>query len=371
MTDLTASLLAIGGAIVSGVFAYNKWQEHKTKRSVERAFSSEHDDVLMRTGVAPSSLESERQEPTFVQDRVDAALPDADLYPNPVLDQDQDQDQPASSAASLRQGETPIDIPVDELVDCIIPLALAGMVRGDKIIAPLQSLRHAGNKPVHFIGQREDGVWEAITRGGTYLNLRAGVQLANRSGALNELEYSELVMRLRQVADELDAEPDVPDMSSVMQSARALHQFVAEYDAQLSVNIISNGAPWSVSTLLAALERHGFDLRPDGRLIMPDGDGGVLFSLATNVTLADETTSRLTLLLDVPCVALARDGFGAMLACAKMLAARLDGRIVDDGGQPLSDAALDGIGGQVAAFYDDMLAADIPAGSNRALRLFS
>ena len=104
---------------------------------------------------------------------------------------------------------------------------------------------------------------------------------------------------------------------------------------------------------------------------MPDGDGGILFSLATNVTLADETTSRLTLLLDVPCVALARDGFGAMIACAKMLAARLDGTIVDDSGQPLPEAALAGIGGQVAAFYDNMQAAGIPAGSTRALRLFS
>jgi len=64
----------------------------------------------------------------------------------------------------------------------------------------------------------------------------------------------------------------------------------------------------------------GFDLRPDGRLVMPDGDGGILFSLSTNVTLAAETTSKLTLLLDVPCVAPLRDGFGAMIACARMLA---------------------------------------------------
>jgi hypothetical protein len=52
---------------------------------------------------------------------------------------------------------------------------------------------------------------------------------------------------------------------------------------------------------------------------MPDGEGGFLFSLSTNVTPAEETTARLTLLLDVPCVAPARDGFGAMVACAKAL----------------------------------------------------
>src|SRR4029077_19600045 len=119
-----------------------------------------------------------------------------------------------------------------------------------------------------------------------YIALQAGVQLANRSNALNELEYSELVMRLRQIADDIDAEADIPDMTMVMVSSRALHQFVTEYDAKLSVNIHSNGAPWAISTLLSALERQGFDSRPDGRLIMADGDGGILFSLSTNVTLA-------------------------------------------------------------------------------------
>ena len=104
---------------------------------------------------------------------------------------------------------------------------------------------------------------------------------------------------------------------------------------------------------------------------MPDGDGGALFSLSTNVTLAAETTSRLTLLLDVPRVAALRDGFGAMTACARVLAARLDGVVVDDSNQPLAEAALTEIAEQVNAFYSQMEAAGIPAGSTRALRLFT
>jgi FtsZ-interacting cell division protein ZipA len=160
-------------------------------------------------------------------------------------------------------------------------------------------------------------------------------------------------------------------MTNVIAGARTLHQFIAEYDAQLSVNVQSNGAPWMINTLLAALERQGFDLRPDGRLVMPDGDGGVLFSMSTNVALAEETTSRLTLLLDVPRVSAALDGFGAMVACARVLAARLDGTVVDDSNQPLSYAAVEEIAGQVTEFYGHMDAANVPAGSTRALRLFS
>ena len=364
MTDLQTSLIVIGIAIVVAVISYNKWQEYKAKKSVERAFSSSHDDVLMSAGSeAPIS---QRQEPQFSQGDYEAVQQEA-------IDQDMPADMASASlpdvAAAPYVDER--DLPVDYLIDCTIPLALSAQLRGEKVLAAIQTLRHVGGKPVHFIGQHADGGWEEITHGGVYKALTAGVQLANRSSALNELEYSELVMRLRQIADDFDADPDVPDMTEVMASARALHHFVTEYDAKLSVNVRSNGAPWSVSTLLAALERQGFDVRPEGRLVMPDGDGGVLFSLSTNVTLAEETTSRLTLLLDVPVVSPARDGFGSMISCARSLSSRLDGTVVDDGNQPLADAALSEISGQLEAFYADMEAADIPAGSNRALRLFN
>ncbi|MGH8809175.1 MAG: cell division protein ZipA C-terminal FtsZ-binding domain-containing protein [Noviherbaspirillum sp.] len=362
MTDLQASLMAIGGAIVVGVISYNKWQEYKAKRSVERAFSSEHDDVLMSPGLEPSTDNIERREPA--------------LSPNALNTMDDDISLVGLDEPPIEQRETAPpapqkDLPVDGLIDCVIPLALGAPARGEKILPRLQALRHVGNKPVHFIGQTGDGAWEPIAHGSVYYALQAGVQLANRTSALNEIEYSEVIMSLRQIADDIDAEPDVPDMTNVMAGARALHQFVSEYDARLSVNVQSNGAPWEVNTLLAALERQGFDVRPDGRLVMPDGEGGVLFSLSTNVTLAAETTSRLTLLLDVPRVAASLDGFGAMVACARVLAARLDGTVVDDGNQALSYAAVEEIAEQVSSFYAHMEAAEIPAGSIRALRLFS
>ena len=367
MTDLQLSLIVIGGVIVVGVVAYNKWQEHKAKKSVERAFSSSHDDVLMGAGSLPVG---ERQEPHLSQADLDA-----------VQQEGAAQDVPADvSADAPLEAPAPVDnlqlaeereLPVDYLIDCTVPLALNAQLRGEKVLAATQSLRSVGGKPIHFVGQRADGGWEAITQGSVYVSLMAAVQLANRNNALNELEYSEFVMRLRQIADEFDADPDVPDMTEVMTTARSLHHFVAEHDAKLGINVQSNGAPWSVTTLLSALERQGFDVRPEGRLVMPDGDGGVLFSLSTNVTLAEETTSRLTLLLDVPAVSPQREGFAAMVACARSLASRLDGTVVDDGGQPLSEAALAEISGQIDAFYADMESSEIPAGSTRALRLFN
>ena len=383
MTDLQMSL--IGGAVVfvGAVFVYNKWQEHKARKSVERAFSSEHDDVLMGAGETGDAEPVVRQAP-----RADAprAEPSLDGLPagtaarvEPGLHGAASAGEPdlgpptvrADSAADTIDATEAATSLVDPLIDCLIPLALEVAMRGDKLLPALQTLRHVGNKPIHYIGLAVSGEWEPIVRGGVYTTLQAGVQMASRTTALNELEYSELVTRLRALADEIGAEPEIPDMIEVMGDAKTLHRFVSGHDAQLGVNLMSNGAPWSIATLIGALEKQGFDVRPDGRYVMPDGAGGVLFSLSTNVTLGADTTSHLTLLLDVPVVAPERDGFGAMLACARAMVGRLDATIVDDSGQPLLDPALAEINGQVLEFYEEMAAADIPAGSPRALRLFS
>jgi hypothetical protein len=370
------SLIAAGGVFIVGVFTYNKWQEHKAKKSVERAFSTDHDDVLMRSSDPAAPVA--RQEPSFTLDgapglaggEASAAAAALSALAH-AHDSDPSDAAPAARADGVSPAAEQATALVDPLIDCLLPLALEGAARGDKLLPVLQTLRMVGNKPVHYIGLAVSGEWEPIVHGGVYTKLQGGVQMASRSTALNELEYSELVTRLRAMADEIGAEPEIPDMIEVMAEARNLHRFVAGHDAQLGVNLQSNGAPWAIATLLGALEKQGFDVRPDGRFVMPDGEGGHLFSLSTNVTLAEETTPRLTLLLDVPCVAPARDGFGAMVACARMLVGRLDATIVDDYNQPLSDAALNEIAGQVQDFYAEMEAADIPAGSVRALRLFS
>ncbi len=363
MTDLQISLIAIGAAIVAGVIGYNKWHEIRARRHVERAFSTEQDDVLMKPTAGSSA--AERQEPVFGEQDF------------PVVTEALEAGDFLSATAVAVQAGMSSDLLVDDEIDCVIPVLLDAPVRGEKILPLLQTLRHVGSKPVHYIGlatpvSPSTGTeWREIVHGGVYTELQAGVQLANRSGALNELEYSELVVRLRQIADELGTEADIPDMSTVMSAARSVYQFVSQHDARLGLNIRSNGAPWEISTLLAALERQGFDVRPDGRFVMLDNDGTMLFSLTTNEPVTAEHTPRLTLLLDVPCVAPQKDGFGAMVACAKLLVKRLDGTIVDDGNLVLSDAAIEEIAGQVSAFYDEMQAAGIPAGSHRALRLFT
>ncbi len=408
MTDLQISLIAIGGALILAVYSFNKWQEYKARKSVERAFAGEPDDVLMkpqrqepilqdenlaatekkaRTHKTEQTEEETAAAPSITGDSMHTFVqaPDAKttLSSSPSLPlsgaasgtaaQPAEGEMSAAKTSSPNHSHSPHTKPdsgpIDTLIDCVMPLNFDTPLRGDKLLPILQKLRHVGNKPVHYAGLAQG--WENIVHSGVYSALRVGVQMAGRNSAINELEYSELVMRLRQLADELGGEVDVLDMKDVITRARSLHKFVVDHDAQLGVNIHSNGAPWAINTLLLALEKQGFDLRPDGRFVMPDGEGGHLFSLSTNVTPAADMTARLTLLLDVPCVSPEKNGFGTMVACAKSLVKRLDGVIVDDGNTPLSDAALSDIAGQVLAFYEEMQACQITAGSPRALRLFA
>jgi len=367
MTDLQASLIVIGIALIIAVIAYNKWQEQKERKNVEKAFSTPPDDVLMGGGGDTPDDEQVKREPVF-QYAPAAAEPDAETAPGL-----QPEAYAVPSEAELPPAEeyVPHDLPIDDVIDCAIPILPDAPLRGEKILSLIPGLRHIAGKPVHYLGERANGAWELVAQGGAYSTVVASVQLANRAGMLNELEYSELISRLRQIADELGAELEVPDMQDVIARSRALHEFIVEYDAKLSINLQASKAPWAMDTLLMALERQGFERRPDGRLVMPDGDNGVLFSLSTNVTPASPTTSHLTLLLDVPSVAPLRDGFGAMVACAKALASRLDGVVVDDAGQVLTDEALAEISSQITAFYESMEQAGISAGSTRATRLFN
>ncbi len=372
MIELQQSLIAIGGVIVAGVIAYNKWQEWRAKKSVEQAFSTTQDDVLMDAGAS-----AHRQEPTlspFEGPDLVAGHPESGAMHAPqvspgrsTVEGDDEDIPPAAHRAQAASRRSPLDA----RIDCIVPVMLDAPLRGEKISQAFQQLHLVGSKPVKVVGQNEAGEWESVAVGGIYGELQVGVQMATRKGPLTELEFSELASRLDRMSDDLGARPELPDMGDAIAKARALHQQLNEFDAQLSINVRASAQAWSVATLKPALQRQGMELRPDGRLVMPDGEGGLLFSASISASATAETSGQITLLLPVAMVAPDRGGFKAMTAFAKTLASRLSGAVVDDDGQPLSDATLAAIADQVDDFYRAMEQAGIPAGSSLAQRLFA
>jgi hypothetical protein len=387
MNEFQASLIAIGGVVIVGVLFYDKWREWRARKSVDNAFSHPHEDVLMGDLAQAAAQREQREQPEQREKQGPALKSDQGGQSDPAApakpaDRNIDDlmsgevvpnGEPVFSplAPAIRSEAAVRPLPLDEFIDCIIPMPLLGPVRGEKVVAAFQPMHLIGNKPVHVIGQSETGDWEPVAVGGIYSALKAGMQMATRRSAMTELEFSELVAGINQLSEDLGAEPELPDMPDVMARARKLHQFIIEFDAKLSINVEARGAAWMMSSLRPALQRMGMDKRPDGVLVMPDGDGGMLFSLSTNPSASGEISKLLTLLLPVSLVAPDRDAFTAMTAFAKSLAQRLTGGIVDDERQPLSDTALAAIGDEVRAFYTAMEAAGVTAGSHRAQRLFA
>ena len=118
MTELQGSLIAIGGAIVVGVVSYNKWQEWRAKKSVDKAFSPLEEDVLMG-----GRSVAERQEPVLTSSQHGADSDSDDHYPQSSVGQ---------TEAFIETVVKPF--PLDTFIDCIIPIALEFPLRGEKII---------------------------------------------------------------------------------------------------------------------------------------------------------------------------------------------------------------------------------------------
>ena len=206
----------------------------------------------------------------------------------------------------------------------------------------------------------ETGQWEAPAAGRRYGELQAGVQLASRTGALNEIEYSEFVQRMQAFADAIGASLDPPDMLDVMARARELDAFASQHDAQLAVHLHARGAAWSVGYIQQHARRHGFvaGVVP-GRLVYPSSEEGappvLTLTFDSQAALADEpdraAVRDVTLAFDVPQTDPGVEPFKAWQAAAQALAVGMDADVVDDDQRPLSTPGFEAIGGELGALY--------------------
>jgi len=272
---------------------------------------------------------------------------------------------------------------LDALIDVIVPLTLEAPVSGEIAIAHLPPSRRAGTKPMHIEGlDSETGDWEVPVHGRTYGEFQAGVQLANRSGALNEIEYSEFVQKVQTFAEGVNAMPDFPDMLEVVARARELDSFASPLDAQLALVLRAHSVAWSVGYLTQCAARHGFvpGALP-GRLVLPGSDEGappvLVLSFDAQAALADDpqgpqaAVREVTLSLDVPQTAEAAEPFPTWHRMVTELADDMDAIPVDDQGTPVTLHAYDAIGRELGTMYRALEARDLAAGTPAARRLFS
>lgn len=269
---------------------------------------------------------------------------------------------------------------VDALIDAIATLGLEAPVAGETVIAHLPASRRAGGKPFLIEGlNTESSQWEAPQPGARYGELQAGVQLANRSGALNEIEYSEFVQKVQAFADTLGAVPDFPDMLDVRARAKELDAFAGAHDAHLAIHLQANGAAWSVGYLRQCAERHGFipGTMP-GRLVLAGAEEGappvLVLSFDAQAALSEDpqqaAVRRLTISLDVAQTTEAADPFGTWQAVIRALATEMDASAIDDDERPITLQHYTTIASELKTLYSALELRDMAAGSAVARRLF-
>ena len=381
MSTLQISLAIVGGLVLAGVVAYNAWV---TRRSAPRtarglpdggAPADAPDSDTEPTGsvepVADEGGAGERIEPILRDEPFEAVSVREDVRPVP------------SVAVTLSNVvTTPEKKPgLDVLIDVIAPLQLDGEVSGDAVIASLPGTRRVGSKPFAVEGLIEDGgEWESPRPGQRYRALQVGVQLANRAGALNDIEFSEFVVKAQAFADAIGAMPDFPDMRGEVARARELDAFASGHDAQLGFTLRARRAAWSPGYVSQNAARFGFvaGVLP-GRMVLPGSVAGqapiLSLSFDSQAAMAEDPEQsalrEINLSLEVTHVPRSEQPFVRLRQAALALAEAMDGAITDDAGQPLGSDTMDRIGADLEALYDALDSHDLSAGSPQARRLFS
>lgn len=378
MSSLQLGLAIIGGLVLAAVVAYNAWiTRHSAPRRVRERSGAASTGEGQEAGLTPlfDPLD-ERREPVLDDGEPETArtvpadlMPAHDTAPSPM--------SPVLPMAERRP--TPA---LDALIDVIAPLALETEVSGEAVLAALPATRRVGSKPfaVEGLPLADGAEWESPRPGMRYRALQAGVQLANRAGALNDIEFSEFVVKVQAYADALGASPDFPDMRAEVARARELDAFASGHDAQLGFTLRARRAAWSPGYVAQHAARIGFVAGAlPGRMVLAAAQPGLppvlVLGFDAQAAMAEDPEQsalrEVVLSLEVTHVARDEQPFVRLRQAAQALAEAMDGLITDDAGAPLSSDTMDRIGADLEALYDALDARDLSAGSLQARRLFS
>lgn len=368
MSELQLGLLAIGIAVVAGVFGYNKWQEAKLRRKTEAAFPGRAADVLLGDSApaarAPAPLpepvaeETEEEDARQMPERVEHTI-------GPAVD------------PAVKLGRSPV---LADGVDYVVEIECAEPVRGDAVRAAATGHFGGLRRAVNWEGFSTDTeAWEQGGETGRYELLRVGFQLASRGGAAGEAEIASFAAAAQAFAASLGGVADCPDVRDGAAAAVALDRFCADVDVQIGFNIVrTDGGTFPGTKIRTLAEAAGCTLDADGRYRRRDESGAELYALGDsgNVpfrseAMRDVAASGLTVTLDLPRAPDGAAAFRRFLEFARQIETTLGGTLVDDNRRPLAEPAFEQIAAQLDAVQKSMAAQGIRPGTPVALRVFS
>ncbi|UCG97296.1 MAG: hypothetical protein JSW31_17280 [Burkholderiales bacterium] len=345
MTELHYALIGAAAVLLVLLLALSKLQERRQVRRLRERLGAPGQDPLRVQAPAGASASGERIEPRF-----------GDLPGEPA----------AATAAQHPRPQLPGWIE-DPMLDCVLELRCAHAVDGVAVIdatGPL--LRLDCGLPVHVVawdGRAEQ--WVLPDRFGFYGELLASIQLANRRAKLGDIEASQFIAAVQQVAVAIDADFDPPEVPLLRRRAAELEAKIAQFDVQIGLTLQPGDGAFNPTLVNRSMLAIG--LEPDGerRWLRRSEDGQDVFSVRL-------TDGHLVLLeLDVPTAPPQAQPLQAMFSTASELAVLLNARVVDDHGRPIAPGSIEAIEPALGALYEKMRAADLEPGSARARRLFA
>ena len=264
---------------------------------------------------------------------------------------------------------------IDPRIDCVITLRFDEAITGSEILEEIEDwadfqVQSAARWICEGLNADLDAAedWEELKPESSYTELQLAIQLASRRGAIGVLELSDFCSRAQALAETLGSQIDMPSVNTMLESAKELDVMAADSDIQLSINIVFDGpCPWG--NFDALMRQRGFKLTRNGRQYEFLSNGALIFN-STDLD-PNKPVSQLTLLLEVPLVAQDLRAFERMLGEGVEIAQAAHGRLVDDNGINLSEAAVVSIRQHLDVLYVNLEKSGIPAGSSTASRLFS
>ena len=283
--------------------------------------------------------------------------------------------EPSFGGITVSMPSTPESFSIDPRIDCVITLRFDEGISGAEI---LEEINAWNDIPVTSTarwmceGLNADAAaaedWETLRSEASYSELQLAIQLANRRGPIGVLELSDFCSRAQALAETLGSQIDMPSVSAMLDGAKELDAMAAESDIQLSINVLFDEATPGAN-FDALMRKRGFRLSRNGRAYEFYSNGTFIFTSAEIDPNAP--IKQATLLLEVPLVSQDERAFERMLGEGIEIAQAAHGRLVDDNGINLTEAAVMSIRQHLDVLYANLEKGGVPAGSSTASRLFS
>lgn len=337
MSDLQIGLISLGVILILILVCFNWWQDRRVRQRMQEHFPEVDEDPLM--GGLPATG---RREPGL---------------------------------GSLNSPEAGVDetAEADPVCEAVIDVSFSHPVSGTDLLKAVRTIDKAGEKPVRVLVEHEGGHTLRIREAGAYLSVQLAVLLANRSGALTDIEWSHLWTIAQDLAEQFEGTVEGPDQAQILQRAQELDELCAGLDAQVGLAVrLESARP--INEVTQVVKDVGF-LAYGNQLAWMSEAGIPRFTLLFDGVPAGDYHSagvdRLDLLLDVPRSQADAHAFSRMACVGRDLAARLNAELVDDQGQAVHEHADQAIDEKLHELYQNLENQGFPAADERTTRLFS